>query len=205
MNFSDFIPINELVADGAEDMSEQFGTFSAFRLGKMEFPPIKYAVPGLIPEGCSILAGRPKLGKSWLALDVALAVARGDYCLGDFKCEQGNVLYLALEDNRRRLRSRVEKVSAPFALDIWPKALDFATQWPRCDDGGLDKLRQWAESKPNPRLIIVDVLAQFRSGRGDRESLYESDYRAVKGLQELASELSLCDHRPSCPKGHGRR
>ena len=165
--------------------------FSAHDLGEMSFPPIKYAVPGLIPEGCSILAGRPKLGKSWLALDIALAVARGDYCLGDVKCEQGDVLYLALEDNKRRLMSRIKKVSPPHTIDTWPEALEFATEWKRCGDGGLDMLRQWAESKANPRLIIVDVLAQFRSGRGDKESLYESDYKAVKGLQELASEFNL--------------
>lgn len=191
MNRAEFIPFTELAADSIDGVSGKLGTFSAFQLGKMVFPPIKYAVPGLIPEGCSILAGRPKLGKSWLALDIALAVARGTYCLGDFKCEQGDVLYLALEDNGRRLRSRVEKVSPPQALDTWPKALHFATEWPRCEEGGLDKLREWATSMANPRLIIVDVLAQFRSGRGDRESLYESDYRAVKGLQGLASDLSL--------------
>ena len=180
MNYLEHESLDELIDDGAEELSEHFGTFSAFQLGKMVFPPIKYAVPGLIPEGCSILAGRPKLGKSWLALDIALAVARGNYCLGDFKCEQGDVLYLALEDNGRRLRSRVEKVSPPLALDSWPKALDFATEWERCDEGGLDKLRQWADLKPNPRLIIVDVLAQFRSGRGNSETFYESDYRAVR-------------------------
>ena len=104
--------------------------FSAAELGGMVFPPIKWIVPGLIPEGCTILAGRPKLGKSFLALDVALAVARGGYCLGDYQCEQGAVLYLALEDNRRRLKARIEKVS-PASGDSTPgpKSLQFATEW----------------------------------------------------------------------------
>ncbi len=79
--------------------------FSAADLGAMTFPPIKYIVPGVLPEGATILAGRPKLGKSWLAMDIGLATGRGTYCLGDRKCAQGNVLYLALADNRRRLQS----------------------------------------------------------------------------------------------------
>jgi RecA-family ATPase len=157
----------------------------------MEFPPIRYAVPGLIPEGCSILAGLPKLGKSWLVLDIALAVARGDYCLGDIRCEQGDVLYLALEDNQRRLKSRIEKVSAPKTSEPWPKSLRLATEWRRCEEGGLDDIRKWAMSASNPRLVIVDVLAQFRSGRAEGQNHYEYDYRAVKGLQELASEFGL--------------
>ena|SRR5687768_9966457 len=74
----------------------------------MKFPPVRYVVPGFIAEGCTLLAGRPKLGKSWLML--GLAVAGGRYCLGDARCEQGGVLYLALEDNQRRLQRRIDKV-----------------------------------------------------------------------------------------------
>ena len=165
--------------------------FSAAELGAMTFPDIKWIVPMYLPEGCTILAGRPKLGKSWLALDIALAVARGSYCLGDIECPKGDVLYLALEDNPRRLKSRVDKVSPPRCDDKWPHDLDFATEWPRCEEGGLDAMREWLESKANPRLIIVDVLAQFRSGRGGQENLYEADYKAVKALQALAAEYSI--------------
>lgn len=182
--------IVERYEPAAAGVKPKFG-FSAEELGTMSFAPIKWVVPGYVPEGCSILAGRPKLGKSWLVLDIALAVARGHYCLGDVECTKGEVLYLALEDNQRRLKSRIEKVSPPLCENRWPPELTFATEWPRCDEGGLERLRGWIESKTNPRLIVVDVLAQFRSGRADRESLYESDYRAVKGLQELAAEFGL--------------
>src|SRR5687767_10767193 len=63
-------------------------------LRRRMFPPVRYIVPCLIAEGCTLLAGRPKLGKSWLMLDVGLAVAAGRYCLGEALCEQGEVLYL---------------------------------------------------------------------------------------------------------------
>src|SRR5215210_415680 len=83
---------------------------SAADLRRKEFDPIRYVVPGFIAEGCTLLAGRPKLGKSWLMLDVGLAVAAGRICLGDTRCEQGDVLYLALEDNERRLQRRIDRV-----------------------------------------------------------------------------------------------
>jgi RecA-family ATPase len=168
----------------------RFG-ISGGALGKMAFPDIKWVVPGYVPEGCSILAGRPKLGKSWLVLDIAMAVARGGYCLGDVRCEKGDVLYLALEDNKRRLQSRVRKISPPRADNMWPDNIIFATEWPRCDVGGIALMREWLEAMPNPRLIIVDVLAQFRAGRDRNENPYESDYKAVKALQELAGEYSV--------------
>lgn len=175
----------------AEKRAKHPYIMSAASLGAMDFPDIKWIVPMYLPEGCTILAGRPKLGKSWLALDIALAVARGAYCLGNVECPKGDVLYLALEDNPRRLQSRIKKVSPPHCDDQWPHDLDFATEWPRCEEGGLKALKEWITSKANPRLIIVDVLAQFRSGRGGTEGIYEADYKAVKALQDLASENSI--------------
>jgi hypothetical protein len=124
------------------------------------FEPIKYIVLGYVPEGATILAGRPKLGKSWLMLSVGLAVSRAGKCLGDIECEEGNVLYLALEDNERRLQSRITKLIG-FA-DQWPVRFQYATEWPRANAGGLDKIRQWIASVEKPRLIVVDVLAMFR-------------------------------------------
>lgn len=190
---ADFIPLKEAKSRSQkqEKPPRRPNILSAADLGDMVFPDIKWIVPMYLPEGCTILAGRPKLGKSWLALDIALAVARGDYCLGDIQCPQGDVLYLALEDNARRLKSRIEKVSPPQCETKWPYSLELATEWPRSEEGGLDALREWVDSKENPRLIIVDVLAQFRTARGSQEGLYEADYRAVKGLQELASEYGI--------------
>jgi RecA-family ATPase len=186
-----YLPLEDAERLDARNKAKGLPILSAAALGAMTFPPIKYIVPGVLPEGATILAGRPKLGKSWLALDIALAVARGDYCLGDRKCVQGDVLYLALEDNRRRLQSRIAKVSPHGSDTPWPEALELATEWKRCDEGGVGMLRDWAAARESPRLIIIDVLAQFRTGRGSQESLYEADYRAVKEVQELASELDL--------------
>ncbi|WP_374139166.1 AAA family ATPase, partial [Sphingomonas sp.] len=76
---------------------------SARALMTMTFPPIKFIVPGYIVEGLTIFAGAPKLGKSWACLGFGIAVASGGMAFGSIRCEQGAVLYLALEDNPRRL------------------------------------------------------------------------------------------------------
>jgi hypothetical protein len=162
---------------------------SAHELRRREFAPIGYVVPGYIAEGCTLLAGRPKLGKSWLVLEMGLAVALGEACLGSILCEQGDVLYLALEDNERRLQKRIDKVLGP--LHEWPQGFHYATEWPRANEGGLDEIREWILSVPNPRLIIVDVLAMFRPASGAKDNMYETDYHAIKGLQGLASEFGV--------------
>ena len=70
------------------------------------FAPLRWMVPGLVPEGFTLMVGGPKVGKSWLIYGVALACASGGYVLGHLKVEQRPVLYLALEDGDRRLQQR---------------------------------------------------------------------------------------------------
>jgi len=167
---------------------------SARDLCAMEFDPIKYVVPGYIAEGLTLFAGKPKLGKSWFCMEIGLAVAEGGVCLGDVRCEQGDVLYLALEDNRRRLQSRIRKlwqleaiVHAPV-----PDRLHLATEWPRANEGGVQAIRDWIAEHPEARLVIVDVLAMFKAtAKGKDQTLYEADYLAIKELQSLAMETGV--------------
>jgi hypothetical protein len=161
---------------------------TAAELQNQTFPPIKYVVPGLIPEGLSILAGRPKLGKSWLALDVCIAVASGRYCLGDKKPAQGDVLYCALEDNPRRLQRRIDKILSPVS-EAWPERLTLATSWRRLDKGGADDIRAWIESVPDPRLVVLDTLAGIRPIRTNNG--YTEDYESLSTLHHLANEKGI--------------
>src|SRR2546430_3880493 len=105
-------------------------------LQAMTFAPIKYVVPGIIVEGLTLFAGKPKIGKSWLLLHAAIAVARGGFTLGDVHCQEGDVLYCALEDNKRRLQSRMTKLLG--TSTTWPPRLCFACEMPRLTEGGLD-------------------------------------------------------------------
>lgn len=163
--------------------------FSAAELMAQEFAPIRYVVEGYIAEGCTLLAGRPKIGKSWLCFDIAIAIADAETCLGGIRCAEGSVLYLALEDNRRRLKRRLQKLL--LAGHAVPERLHLATEWPRVGEGGLDLIRDWIATTPDAKAVFVDILQMLRSSRGNRDSLYEADYAAVKGLQALAGETGV--------------
>jgi RecA-family ATPase len=97
-------------------------------------------VKGYIVEGATIIAGRPTIGKSWLALDWNVAVARGGFCFGEIHCKQGEVLYLALEDNKRRLKSRLAKL---LGNDEWPSAFEY---WKTCQSATMTSLSSSRES-----------------------------------------------------------
>src|SRR5262245_65929760 len=90
-----------------EPKTWQDRVFTAEALQHMTFPPLRFVLPGLIPEGATLFVSKPKLGKSWLVLNLALATApHGRFTLGDLKQDNGYVLYLALEDGPRRLQRR---------------------------------------------------------------------------------------------------
>ena len=96
---------------------------SAAELKTKEFPePVAY-IDGLVLEGLGILGGKPKLGKSWWALRAGLAIASGGVAFGNpnRNVEQAPVLYLALEDGKKRLQNRLGKLLLPD--ETWPEAL----------------------------------------------------------------------------------
>jgi AAA domain/Toprim-like len=164
--------------------------FTAASLKDKKFDPIFYVVPTLFPEGVTILAGRPKVGKSWMALDVALGLAGGYYILGAIKLEPADVLYAALEDNPRRLRSRIDRILAG-SEQIWPERLTLATKWRRLDAGGVADAKEWMASVKRPKLIIFDTLAGVRPDRNNKDNLYEGDYRALTELQSWTNEARI--------------
>lgn len=174
---------------GSASAPERPIIFTAPVLQAMRFPPVSYVVPGYVAEGLTLLAGKPKLGKSWLMLDLAIAVARGGFALGNVQCDEGDVLYAALEDNPRRLQRRMTKLLGAFTA--WPERITFRTEMPRLDAGGIAHVREWIEGRVKPRLVIVDTLAKVRGMKGAQETNYEGDYRAVGELKALADEMGV--------------
>jgi AAA domain len=160
---------------------------TAAALQKLKFGPVNYVVPDLIPEGLSMLCGRPKIGKSWAAMDIALAVASGGECFGRVT-EEGDVLYAALEDNRRRLQRRIDKLMSPFSTE-WPERLMLTTSWLRLDQGGVPDIAQWIKGVGNPRLVILDTLAGVKPIRNN--SGYAEDYDSLANLHRLANETGI--------------
>ena len=163
-------------------------TITAARLLAEDLPPVKWAVPTMVPEGVTILAGKPKLGKSWLALGLCVSIAAGGYALDAKPVEGGSALYLGLEDNRRRLRGRLQKTLGGRPA---PEGLEVATEWPRMDEGGLEALDAWLNEHPDPRLIVIDTLARFKPRANGRRNAYDEDRDAVDPLAPLVAKHSV--------------
>jgi AAA domain len=147
-------------------------------LDSQVFPATAWSVPGIIPEGCCILAGQPKIGKSFLVLGTGLAAAGGREVLG-VPVEQRPVLYLALEDDARRLQSR-----ARMLLDDEPLPAELYYLTREDSTAAMDLAREWVhdheDSKP---MVIVDTLEKVRGPRGINS--YADDYKAGTSLQSL--------------------
>jgi DNA-binding CsgD family transcriptional regulator len=154
----------------------------------IEFPEPRWAVPGIVPEGLSLLCGAPKLGKSWFALNLAVAIGAGSPALGRFDVEQGDVLYLALEDTGRRLKSRLRIVLADQPA---PERLTLETVCESLTDGGMDRIEAWLDDNPDARLIIVDVFTRVRGRVSDRANRYEADYDSMALLKGLSDRYGV--------------
>jgi hypothetical protein len=164
------------------------GLRSGSWLDAQEFPPLAWVVPGLLPEGFSLLVGGPKIGKSWLSLDVALAVASGGCALGRLGVERRPVLLLALEDGDRRLQDRAREL---LAGDPIPADLHYMT---RIVPGSVvTTIETWLERLPDgcpEPLVILDTLGKVMPLAAPGESAYQRDYRVAGRLKQL------CDSRP---------
>lgn len=164
-------------------------TFTLAELLSMDLPEPAWAVPGVLPQGLVLLAGKPKLGKSWAALGIALAVGYGGKALGAVDVEPGRVLYLALEDSKRRLKKRAEHVCRG---DARRYKLTLARAWPRQDRGGLEALRAFLEAHRDTKLVIIDTWQKFRPPKLRGGSDYEQDYAHAAEVKALADEFDVC-------------
>jgi len=152
--------------------------WTTYELLTSNFPPLKWVVPDLLLEGLTVLAGRPKLGKSWLALQIGQAVACGGRVFGQ-TIESGPVLYLALEDNARRLHRRLQ-------LQHWPAEAEatFYTAWEPLDRGGFAALQAEIDDQGH-RLIVIDTLSRAFSGARNQNDIGEMT-EVLGSLQRLA-------------------
>jgi len=162
-----------------------------------DYPPVPWIVPDLLPPGLTVLSGKPKVGKSWLALQLALSILVGGKMFGR-EVERGRVLYLALEDNERRLKDRMIKQGWP----VNPGGVEFMLfnifrdQIGALNSNGGKRLLKNIEAKKY-RLVIVDTFS--RAIQGEQLDVSEMT-QAVGTLQQYALSkgigLLFVDHMP---------
>ena len=163
---------------------------TAADLMKKEFQEPQWAVPGILPEGLNILAGKPKKGKSLFGLGIGVGITLTGVVLGKIPVEQGAVIYLALEDTQRRLQERLKKMLPEYSEA--PANLFLFTKWPRMEAGGLELLEAKILETPGIRLVIIDTLQKFRTPMKGNSNLYAEDYETVSKIKDVADRLSVC-------------
>ena len=166
--------------------SSQIQTITAEELAAMTFPEKREVVPDLLPEGVTILASRPKTGKSWLGLSLACEVAKGGEVFGKIQVPQSEALYIGLEDTPERLKGRLEIMT-----DDHPKGLHLVTQLRRLDLGGITDLDEWLKAHPLCRLVVLDTFGRVRSEAKRGANVYQADIAAVALLQQVAQHHQI--------------
>jgi hypothetical protein len=187
-------PPDASLADLIEPTDADHGkktTWSVPELLDADFPEPVWTVPDMIPIGLVSLAGRPKVGKSWMALQLAIAVASGGYFLGQ-KVNKAEVLYLALEDHSRRLKARIKQIGVNREAPI-----TFKTEYKPLDGEGLMDL-QYEIASGRYKLIIVDTFGRSLTAGKLEIKDYSDNVMVLAPLQKMAQDLAvtilLVDH-----------
>ncbi|MBD5103291.1 MAG: AAA family ATPase [Ruminococcaceae bacterium] len=142
----------------------------------------RFIVDGMIYPGLHILSGDPKIGKSWMMLDMCLAVAKGESFLGR-KTEQGQVVYMALEDTFVSLQSRMYELT-----DEPSENLSFALIVNSIGSGLEEDLQECKNQFPNLKLVVIDTLQKIRN---TIDTKYGADYRELSALKSLADSIGI--------------
>lgn len=149
-------------------------------------PPrkVKWVIPGLLPVGLSLLVGGPKVGKSWLALALAIAKAKGGVALGKIEVGMGIAHYVALEDNEGRLHERIETILGEKLTDNdFPEKLLYSLEMAPIDSGGITQLEEFLIQNSDTELIIIDTLGRIIPNGGKQGYKFEVQYMAkLQGL-----------------------
>jgi hypothetical protein len=167
---------------------KKFERTSTTTIMATRYPPPRAIVAGYLYEGFTVLAGRQKLGKTWLAIDWAAAVANGGTAMGSIPCDQGDVLYIDMENGPRRIQGRINTLFPNEREIPGLSRLEWMTEAPQLDQGFIAELERWRTSVPVPTLVVIDVLQRIKPAGSMARNSYENDYSAWAPLQQWATE-----------------
>ncbi len=159
-------------------------TIDADTLQSTAYEPVSFVVDDLLPQGLHLLAGAPKIGKSWLALWLCLCISQGQP-LWNFATKQGEALYLSLEDSFQRIQTRLFDLT-----EDAPPTLHFAIMADTLKHGLEQQIEQFLTDHPDTKLVVIDTLQRVRSAGSD-SNLYANDYQEIGLLKKLADRRHI--------------
>ncbi|MBR3244551.1 MAG: AAA family ATPase [Parasporobacterium sp.] len=170
------------------DFSTGLKTFTLDEALDSYFEPKDPVIENLLNPGTYIMAGASKIGKSFLVAEIAFHVAAGrNLWNARYKTHPGSVLYLALEDDIRRIQTRFSRM---FGTEGSTR-LHFATASKTMDEGLVLQLLEYLNEMPDTKLIIIDTLQKIR-GLSNETISYSRDYEVITQLKNLSDSKNLC-------------
>ena len=181
----------ESMRDKRRKMQSMFDPNSLYTISMTELYQNTYKsrsaiIEGVLYPGTYLLAGAPKIGKSFLVAQLAYHVSTGKELWG-YQVRQGTVLYLALEDDHRRLQERMYRM---FGTDSSEK-LFFATCAKQIGNGLEEQLKKFMQEHPDTKLVILDTLQKIREV-GNEKNSYAKDYEIIGKLKQITDENGCC-------------
>jgi len=185
---------NDILAEKQNAAQREFakdyrkGLVTASALTTKILPQAQWLVPGIIPTGYTILQGTPKCGKSWMLLQMAIAIGNGGLFLGKYRCVKSKVLYMALEDPERRIQDRMRKLNMN-SDNVLIDASDQVT---------FENLPFVLEEMSDIKLVIIDTFGKWICKSGYDTNAYNDMYRVCGYLNTIANQknigILLCTH-----------
>lgn len=163
-------------------MPNKLKTISCDEIMSTPLAPIEFCIDTLLSQGLYLFAGAPKVGKSWLSLDICLSIANGEKVLG-LNTSQGTALYLCLEDNINRLQSRLYDLTTESTDKLY-----FSLLADNIGDGLEQQIEMFKADHSDLKIVIIDTLQKIRNAE---ESAYGSDYKELSVLKNLADRLRI--------------
>jgi hypothetical protein len=171
-----------------DGMGQELPSLEGRGLEMKKIPQTKWVIPGMLPEGLSVLGGKPKKGKSILALNILLAITSEAPIFEGMEIEKGSAIYLALEDVPRRLKDRIAKMKGGAE---WVGELTMFPQmtFPPMPEG-LIRLENAIENHENKnlRLVVVDTWGRFKAPESGKRDPYEVSVEEFSKIKALADK-----------------
>lgn len=165
-----------------------FNGMSANELILSDIEPPNWIIPNILPQGLAILCASSKVGKSWMALQMCMAVSEGENFL-NYPTIKNGCLYLALEDSYYRLKDRLSKMRPD---SLFSKEFYLGIKAQNMDSGLFDQLQEELAEHPKIKLVIIDTLQKVRGQVRKNELAYATDYRELGKLKEFADNNKIC-------------
>ena len=167
----------------SQTTQKRFRTIDGESLMSCPLQPLNFVVDSLLATGLHVLAGSPKVGKSWLALWLSVMVANGKPVWG-MSTRQGTTLYLCMEDSERRIQNRLYVID-----EDAPANAHFCTEREMLGGGLEEKLQVFLTEHPDTVLVIIDTLQMVRNVK--RDNTYANDYNDLSALKKIADKFGI--------------